>query len=706
MRKLALFKEKFSWQPRFHSVEEVDKWVEHLKSITEIDQKGHIFLKRNLRQREINFISNERALCALDCGYYLTRYYWISADNKLMHFAFRSGQKVFYRILQELDADNLSKELQCLKARQQGISTLVEGIISWMVLFVPGVKAAIASADGQKTQIMMGMLTLAIDMLPWWLPPTQTQDKRSSDRALLAFANIGSLVMVQPGSMRGGIAQGTTPTAIHLSEVCDFTDHQTQIEEGLLKAVHSSPEIFMVFESTGNGNTGWWADQWRNNKDYYWQGKARLLPLFLPWFMTPELYPTPTWIQKFPVPMGWKPTLDTKAHAAKCQTYVASTEMLRRVLGKNWTLPLEQQWFWEFNFQDAKRRRMEKSWLRQMPADDYEALQGHNDMVYGDEGIVQIDSQVATPAEVQLYAVAGEGVEKRHEPDVGLIWYGEDSPARPKCEWTTPKGEKLEWMFVPLSRYGLDKPGFDPLKKFLIYEEPQADQDYSIGVDSGTGVGGDRSVICVTRTGYDANPDVQVAEFAADDISNTELYAWVAAATAWYAKYMTERPHPKLIIEQRRKYGDTCQHQLRLMGMRRMHEFVFYDKRRFKEHSNSASARIGWFTNGWSRPMLLGAFKDAIENGWFVIKSPYLATELKEQEQVVMASGMTRMDHASGKHDDRIFAAAMSYFTLHHKDVLAERSKKRWNSVANEPMIIDTRPYAVEIEMGKGKLWG
>ena len=57
-----------------------------------------------------------------------------------MHFSFRSGQTVFYNVLCELDNMGVSKEIFCLKARKQGISTLVEGILSWFSLFVPGSK--------------------------------------------------------------------------------------------------------------------------------------------------------------------------------------------------------------------------------------------------------------------------------------------------------------------------------------------------------------------------------------------------------------------------------------------------------------------------------------------------------------------------------------------------------------------------------------
>ena len=183
------------------------------------------------------------------------------------------------------------------------------------------------------------------------------------------------MVVVQHGAMRGGIGQGTTPNKIHLSEVSQYTNPEAQIEEGLFKAVPTTADTLMVLESTGEGNTGWWADQWRINKEKtYWQGRSRLLPLFLPWFMTPELYPTQNWMQKYSFPAGWRrgQTREVQGMIDKCELYVKSTEMLSNILGKNWRLPDAQVWYWRrFHYEDARKtRRMDKSWARQMPCDD------------------------------------------------------------------------------------------------------------------------------------------------------------------------------------------------------------------------------------------------------------------------------------------------------------------------------------------------
>lgn len=679
-------------------------WLKRLEEVFELDSKGNIFQTRSLSKTEARFIANERAMCAASCHYFLTRYYWIKAKNRIIRFSFRQGQWILWQMLCELDRQGVSKMLQILKARQLGISTLAEGIGTWESQFIPGVAAQIGSGDGQKTQIMLGMMTLAIDQLPVWLPPTQTRAKIASDRALLEFSRIGSMIMVQPGSMRGGMGQGATPTFVHLSECSQYTDPVTQLDEGLFKALHEGPELVVLLESTGDAqhkSSWWWKQQWIANRDNYWSGGADFLPVFLPWHTTPELYPGP-WLKKHPLAGDFFPNDDTQAHIRRAEAYVRNTPMLAKILGSDWTLPIEQQWYWQYKHEDHKRRRVEKSWYRQMPCDDFEALIGERDKIVGNDTLEVMTKTEVPLEEIPVYMLAGDGVPDKHEPPPSIVWYGVDAPPRLVCGHTTPRNEHLEWMFVPL----LPTPGkaFDPLEKFLIFEEPQPGFDYSIGWDTGTGVGGDRSVLTVTRHGTDAEPDVQVAEYASDSVSLDDIYVWGCAAASLYSRHMTEKPHPKIVIEMKRKFGDGPYHVARLMGYRRWHEWGHgFDRKTFDQHVGKRG-RIGWYTNEWSRPLLLSRFFGAVENGWYVVKSKWLAAEIAGMEQKVTESGKTRADHERGEHDDRVFAAAMSYFSLHQNDVMVERLKKRYENPSDGGILIETGVAAHSIII-PGESW-
>lgn len=683
------FEAKYKWRPVEHSIEQVDKVNRYIESLGVKNSKGDVVWDDSTFDAKTKrWIQNERAMCILNFEYYLTRYHYIATENTLMRFKFRSGQRVLFNVIKDLEDKGNPIEIQLLKARQGGFSTLVEALMTHRALFSIGVKASIASVDDQKTYEMMTMMYTALENLPWWLPPQQTKDKRSG-KAMLEFAHVGSSIVIQSGSMRTGIGQGTTPTAIHLSELCDYPDAEVQVEEGLFKAVHAGPHILMILESTGNGNTGWWARQWLENKEFYFQGRSRLYPLFIPWFLTPELYPKAEWLKEFPIPKGWEPNSRTIATANRCEAYARNSEAITRVIGKEWTMPIEQKWFWEFNYESALRRGAQKSWLRHMPCDDFEALIGKNDSVFDRETISGIDK--GRKHTVDVYGLIGDGIAEKHDPAPHEVDYQKERIAVP---WKTPGDVRLEWILMPL-RGDTESKGFDPLKKLLIYHHPEKGARYSISVDPGTGVGGDRTAMTVNRDGTDACADVQVAEFAADDISNVEVFAWVAAIAAYYGQYM-EDEQPRIIIEQKRKFGDSCYHALKLHGFRNHHKFRRYDIKTLRVIQTTHSPE-GWFTNEWSRPMLLNAFKNAVENGWFEVNSRWLLEEIKGFEQSSTESGKTRMDHQQGKHDDRIFAAAMSYFTLHDMDVMAERAKKRYSKAQDEGYEVDYSPWVQSV---------
>ena len=708
-QKLDSFEAAIGWRPVEHTIAEVDEWAERLAPVFPSDGKGNIYQERPLTAEELRFISNERAMCVASCYYFLTRYYWIKAKNKIFRFAFRQGQWILWQMLCELDRQGFSKQLQILKARQLGVSTLAEGIMLWLALFVPGSVGQIGSADGQKTQTMLAMLLFGkdriSDLYPW-LPPSETRSKRASDRPMIGFERIGTSIIVQHGAMRGGMGQGSTPTAVHLSECSQYSNPVKQIDEGLLKALHASPELVVLLESTGDAShksAWWWKRKWEWNREHYKRGEARMLPVFLPFHTCPDLYPG-EWINEHPVPSDFQPHAETLSMVKRAETYVRCTPMLAKILGAEWKMPVDQQWFWQFNYDEAVGQRVEKSWIRQMPVDDYEALLGEREKVVGEGTIEVMRSSQAEVSKIPVYMLVGDGVPEKYEPPEQDVWYGEDSPPRLKCSWVNPGGEKFEWMFVPMKPVPEEK--FDPLGKFLIFEEPKPGFDYSMGIDTGTGVGGDRSTTTCSRIGTDADQDIQVAEYASDDVSLDDIYIFNCALSALYSKYLVDHRHPKMCIEQRRKFGDRPYSIMRFgMGFTRWHMFgQGFDRKLREDKRLGHNSKAGWFTNVWSRPMLLASFLGAVENKWYVVRSRWLAEEMSGMEQKITESGQTRMDHESGEHDDRVFAAAMSYFTIHRHDLMAARMKTRYDAPSDSGIIIEHGPsvMTVTLPMMKG----
>ncbi|HTF66657.1 MAG TPA: hypothetical protein VK638_28640, partial [Edaphobacter sp.] len=412
LQKLVDFERRNGWVPEYHSLEWVEEFKAYIESITQTEansRNSYIDLNTRLTAQRADWIrrmiENEQVLCTLDSSYWETRYAYISDNSATIYkFTNRKSQEVFDSIIAEFDDEGVAIELMVLKARQLGVSTKVALKFLHRLLFMSNTQAVMASVNTDKSELLGRMIDICLKHLPWWLIPRQTVDRIK----LMEFAN-GSVLAVQSGSQATGIAQGWTPTLVHISEIGDIPNPKKVLEEGLFKATHPTRKLFAVYEGTGNGNTGWQAEKWRAIKEGWPQRRSRLRPIFLSWPCAPDQYPEPDWLRKFPIPSGWMPHKETRKHVLRCEAYIRNTEYLSKIFGKSWKMPRQQQWYWEFNYDEAVETHTQKVWLSQMPADDYEALQGKNDPVFDDAIIVILDKD--RKKEFQDYAITGDSID-------------------------------------------------------------------------------------------------------------------------------------------------------------------------------------------------------------------------------------------------------------------------------------------------------
>jgi len=476
----------------------------------------------------------------------------------------------------------------------------------------------------------------------------------------------------------------TAQCAVHNSEIADIPDPVRTIEEGLFRAAHTSKNLFMVLEGTGRGNTGWLAETWRKSKEGYPKGRERLCPIFIPWVMCPEIYPKEDWLRKFPVENSWQPHEITRKHIAKCESYIRNTPYLAKVAGANWKMPIEQSWFWQFNYDSACKNHTQKTWASQMPADDFDSLTGVHDSVFDEEVLSEIEEQI-----YEVKTVRGVEVKERREPvqayaiighDVDDLFYPDPDSVDPfkekiKVEWKSFRGQEYEWTMLPLIHMPEDIE-MNTMDRLLVYEPPQRGNYYAMGVDTADGLGTedeDRTVLSVTNNRFNGESDVQCCEYTTNRLNSAQVVAFAACIGAWYGKGSPDGRGLKYAIEQIRGPGDTCQHQLKMMGFHNHHKPRRYDSKKIKENPGT---KEGWYSNGWSVPMLMSRFQEAVNGGWYVPKSKWLIEELRTLERHETA-GKSKMEHRSGGHDDRVRAAAVSYFTAHDFDILTERAQKR-----------------------------
>jgi len=720
--RLELAKDSLGFTPEYHSPSEIETFNAHLAKKYEREyvaaarssQTGkepqqsfqNTLLKLlcnpqdpKLNTEEVRFIQNERALVMADAAYFLTRFYSILNDEgRTMIFPFRSGQKIFFNVIAELEAMKLPIEILLAKARQLGMSTVVAGLILLKVMLTHGVTAVMASADEDKTRELAGKLIMAYDKIPWWLRTAYTKRSEGS-KGYLKFGSIDSGLIFQHGAQTNPIAMGTTVVGYHLSEVASYPDGEDLIDNGLFKAVHPSPRIFGVLESTCKGDTGWWHDSYWDAKDGWGKGESRLMALFLPFYCAEDMYPNETEKRGHPIPHNWQPEPETRQMMAESSLYVQSNPVLAKVLmrdGKQWEMRREQAYYWEWNFKSAKRKGTEKSWYQEMPHTDLAAFQGSYDNVFGKPLIAEIFTQRETA--YHCFGIIGQSIEERHEPDEREIDWHPDM-VRVPIKWASRRAEHFNWTLVPLqwqepfiqlAEIRNDESHFG---KFFVYEPPEPGYDYSIGIDTSNGIGRDGTVIAVSRRARSVqDQDVQVAEFRDNRVSHVEAFAWGAAISAYYSRFMNPdhgwlKPYrnPYLAIEQVAAVGDTCQFQMRKMGFGRFHQMTRYDSKPQKMRKKDAH-KEGWFTFTWSRPMLTDSFVILVQNGWYKINSAYTIWEADHWEVHYTGSGKDRYEHSEDATDDGLFANAMAAFCPNDTKSMADRTARQYRGDADQQM--------------------
>jgi hypothetical protein len=688
-RVLSDFHREKGWRPKMRSIDEVDELVDYIDSLVDMDANSvnrYFSWKQGKRPSDERIkwirqqIVGEQFLCFASAEYFVSRYGRIrDVQERIIKVQFRKAQKIFQKILAHYDDLQIAIQLFFLKSRQVGISTGVALYFLHRILFRSNTHAIMASAQVGQSEKLGMMIETCWSRLPFWLPPAKTVLKEKEPR----WAN-GSALSVQAGSQNVGIAQGSTPTAIHISEIADYATPKKTIEEGLFPAAHQTAALFFVMEGTGSTASPWQKEKW----EYYtenWGKGGRFQPIFIPPACAEDIYPHIDWLKAHPIPESWHPMTETQRMKRRCELFVRSKDYLISELGAQWEMGREYQWFWECGYREAISSHSEKTFLAQNAVTPEDAFQSKWDPVFADETIEIVTKE--REKSYQPYAITGKTIlmgtdNKPYEPPTHEIDW--DKPRIP-LKWESNDGNIYRWELIPLLPFddGEDARCFD---KLLVFQEPREGADYAESIDTADGLNmpnEDRSALSmhICRSGSDR--DEQVAAFTSIR-ANAAQMARIAAAVAVYfctdgdGNITTSNPlGPKFIIEQTRKPGDDCQLALKIMGFLDHHLMIRYDGA--GNIVETKSHKEGFYTSKWSRPMLLGKFVSAVTGGWFKPNCPILIRQLSTFVRKEK-SGISEMTHETGQHDDNIFAAALAWFRAHHLDDESKRLALKYQS--------------------------
>ncbi|MBO8085924.1 MAG: hypothetical protein J7D61_07780 [Marichromatium sp.] len=190
-----------------------------------------------------------------------------------------------------------------LKGRQQGLSTVIEGLLYWYVSQNQGIRGLVVAHKSDSTNALFTMTRRYHDNVPAVLKPSTTYSSRKE----LVFDKLDSSIIVGTAGS-DGLGRGETIQFLHASELAFWPSGSVaEIWSGLMDTMPPVPNSFAIVESTAFGNSGVYHDLWQRAK----QGTTEFMPVFIPWIVQEEYAYQP--------PAGFERTFEEDEYAQKAQ---------------------------------------------------------------------------------------------------------------------------------------------------------------------------------------------------------------------------------------------------------------------------------------------------------------------------------------------------------------------------------------------------
>lgn len=191
----------------------------------------------------------------------------------LVVFRLKRAQEFIMRTIKISLAKGRPVRLLILKARQLGISTLIEAVIYAYTSQRPNTNALVVADDKDGSNYQFEMAKLFQEQMPPHLRPVE---KRSNEKKL-EFEGLHSQILIDTAeNKRAG--RSVTTQFVHLSEYA-FFNYPEDVMLGLSQAVPSLPGTMIIKESTANG-----FNHFKKEWDEAVAGETDWTPIFVPWY--------------------------------------------------------------------------------------------------------------------------------------------------------------------------------------------------------------------------------------------------------------------------------------------------------------------------------------------------------------------------------------------------------------------------------------
>ena len=254
-----------------------------LENSTQISQSDELEIEKN----EISAFRDK------PLGLVTKRYLHIKTKaSELIPLALNNTQKSIARIILKQLESHKPIRMWVLKARQEGVSTLIEAIIYAFTSQRENVNSLIMADEKDHANNLFDMSKLYQEMLEKQYAHLAPKLKKSNEKKL-EFEGIHSQIIIATAENLEA-AKSHTFQIVHLSEVAYFRDLKTVMSD-LNQTVPDLPNTMIIGETTANGMELFY-DEWLRAV----QGKTDWLPVFIPWFALDE-YSMPIQGELYPI---------------------------------------------------------------------------------------------------------------------------------------------------------------------------------------------------------------------------------------------------------------------------------------------------------------------------------------------------------------------------------------------------------------------
>lgn len=428
-----------------------------------------------------------------------------------------------------------------LKARQLGFSTAIDIYLLDEALFNNNLKCGIVAQDLQAAgEIFRTKIEIPFDNLPEWLKPSfRIVSRRSGANGGAIFFKHGSSIQVAT-SFRSGTLQ-----RLHVSEhgkICaKYPEKAKEVKTGTLQAIHPGEIAFI--ESTAEGVGGDFhslcMDAIELNRSGMALSKLDWKFHFFAWWQDPKY--------RTPVAAG-----GLMASKAQCEYFAAVEASMGCQLDDE-----QRQWY------VLKEAMLKEEMKQEFPSTPLEAFLTSGRRVFAPAVTMLAEADCIPPRLVyDMDPVTGRR-EKMHRP------------------------EKVD-----------DQVQRALANMLLVWELPDPDEDYAIGVDIAEGLEhGDRSSIDVVKR---SNGE-QVAHWFGH-LDPGLLAQLTAHIGKWYG---SEEYGPAYVGPERNNHGHAFLLAFReLYPTRRIYTEEYIDR-----EDDDQTVRLGWLTTRQSKPVLVDGLK-------------------------------------------------------------------------------------------------